>query len=257
MSSDKWERVSVPPEESAPAAQSLEEEFDQFAEEYAAQHARNIRVTGEEPEYFAAYKIGDVRRELIDTADRGPGLQILDFGSGVGNSVPYFRQYFPDASLLCLDVSTRSLSIAEQRFGNAAEYVHFSGSRLPVPSESIDVAFSACVFHHIAPALRAGFIKELERVLRPGGWLFIFEHNPLNPLTVHAVNTCPFDKNARLLRASQLRTLVKVAGLEKVRVNFRIFFPRFLSVFRVLERYLRWCPLGAQYYVVGRKREND
>ena len=42
---------------------------------------------------------------------------------------------------------------------------------------------------------------ELKRVLRAGGACVIFEHNPLNPLTVQAVNTCPFDENAVLIKA--------------------------------------------------------
>ena len=37
-------------------------EFDKFAEEYLKLHSQNIRVTGEEPEYFAEYKIRDLKR---------------------------------------------------------------------------------------------------------------------------------------------------------------------------------------------------
>ena len=32
-------------------------EFDKFAEEYFKLHSQNIRVKGEEPEYFVEYKI--------------------------------------------------------------------------------------------------------------------------------------------------------------------------------------------------------
>ena len=32
-------------------------EFDKFAEEYLKLHSQNIRLTGEEPEFFAEYKI--------------------------------------------------------------------------------------------------------------------------------------------------------------------------------------------------------
>ena len=38
------------------------EEFDKFAEEYLKLHSQNIRVTGEKPEYFAEYKIRDLKR---------------------------------------------------------------------------------------------------------------------------------------------------------------------------------------------------
>jgi hypothetical protein len=38
-------------------------EFDQFAAEYLAQHAANIRASGESPEFFARYKVEDACRE--------------------------------------------------------------------------------------------------------------------------------------------------------------------------------------------------
>jgi hypothetical protein len=73
-------------------------------------------------------------------------------------------------------------------------------------------AFSACVFHHIPHGEHWGWLRELYRVVRPGGLLSVFEHNPLNPLTLHAVNTCPFDLNARLIQAGQLARQCRAAG---------------------------------------------
>ena len=81
----------------------------------------------------------------------------------------------------------------------------------------------------------------------------IFEHNPLNPLTIRAVNTCPFDENAVLIPARQLVHNMVVAGFGAPFRNYRIFFPGHLRAFRVLEPYLTWLPLGAQYYVAARK----
>ena len=39
-----------------------EQEFDQFAEEYSRLHQQSIRITGEEVEFFAAYKVEDMRK---------------------------------------------------------------------------------------------------------------------------------------------------------------------------------------------------
>ena len=69
-------------------------EFDRVADEYAALHSRNIAVTGESPEFFARYKIEDAAAE----AQRA-GVevrQILDFGSGIGNSLPHLAALFPN-----------------------------------------------------------------------------------------------------------------------------------------------------------------
>ena len=70
-------------------------EFDRFADEYHEQHRANIAITGEAPEYFAEYKIKVVRdlaRARHLAADR-----VLDFGSGIGNSIPHFRRHMPGA----------------------------------------------------------------------------------------------------------------------------------------------------------------
>jgi ubiquinone/menaquinone biosynthesis C-methylase UbiE len=225
-------------------------EFDKFADEYEAIHAKNIALTGEAPEFFAEYKVRDVASE--------PGVNptnaaILDFGAGVGNSVPYFRRHFPTARLTCLDVSGRSLALAERRFADAAEYRRFDGSTIPFEASSFDIVFAACVFHHIDHCDHVRLLGEFHRVLKPGGSAFIFEHNPLNPLTVRAVNTCPFDANARLIRAGHMAGRMRTAGFDHPQVRYRIFFPAVLRWLRGLERFLTAMPLGAQYYVQGRK----
>jgi SAM-dependent methyltransferase len=224
-------------------------EFDKFAHEYAELHRANIAASGEDPEFFAEYKIRDLR-DLSATPGRArPPGRILDFGAGIGASVAHFRRYFPDAELTCVDVSVASLRIAAQRFPSAADFVAFDGRRLPFADGSFDCVFSACVFHHIEPALHVGLLSELRRVLQPGGLIMIFEHNPLNPLTVRAVRTCPFDENAILIHASMLKERLVQAGFVGAAARYRLFFPRTLRLLRPLERWMKWLPLGAQYYV--------
>jgi len=229
----------------------LEAEFDKFAREYRALHAGNIRASGEAPEFFAEYKVRDVSETLSLPAGKRPA--ILDFGGGVGTSLPWFRKYFPGAALTCLDVSRASLAIAGERFPGQADFRWFDGRAIPLPDNGIDVAFAACVFHHIDHALHAGLLRELRRVLAPGGALYVFEHNPWNPLTRHAVDTCEFDADARLVTAGQMRRRFAEAGFADVLRRYRIFFPGPLRALRPLESRMTWLPLGAQYYVVGRK----
>ena len=224
-------------------------EFDKFAHEYAELHRANVAASGEGPEYFAEYKIRDLR-ELCAAAGRGAmPARILDFGSGIGGSVGHIRNYFPAAQLTCVDVSVASLGIAAQRFPGEADFVAFDGSHLPFADGSFDCAFSACVFHHIEPTHHVGLLAELRRVLRPGGLLMIYEHNPLNPLTVQAVRTCPFDENAILMRAATLKRRFLDAGFSGATARYRLFFPRALRLLRPLEQFMKWLPLGAQYYV--------
>lgn len=226
-------------------------EFDRFADEYRTLHAANTRVSGEPPEFFAEYKVRDVA-QIVQmgscTVER-----ILDFGAGIGTSVPHFRRAFPDAHLTCVDVSEKSLELGSERFPAAAEFRYFDGKTLPFPEGRFDLVFVACVFHHIDPDEHAALISELYRVLRIDGIIAVFEHNPLNPLTVRAVKSCAFDENAILIPAQQMKARVGEAGFRDPRIRFRLFIPGALRRLRPVERYLQWCPLGAQYSVIGRK----
>jgi len=234
-----------------PQNKMQQREFDKFAEEYRSLHAANVRVSGETPEYFAEYKVLDASRVL--TARGSHARNVLDFGAGVGTSVPYFRHYLPDASLTCLDVSEKCLDIGRSRFPGQADFRAFDGTTIPFDAGTFDVAFAACVFHHVEVGDQARLLSELRRVLRPEGTLIIFEHNPLNPLTVHAVNTCPFDENAILLPAWTMTQRIRSAGFLRIERRFRIFFPHVFRALRPLERFLTWCPLGAQYSVFATK----
>ena len=230
-----------------------EAEFDKFADEYDALYSASIAAYGEGAEYFAEYKVEDVAREYKRLGANIAAPSVLDFGSGNGASVPYVQRHLPTARLTCLEVSQRSLEIAQQRFPSLAHYVHFDGSHIPFLPEHFDIAYSACVFHHVDHAEHAVLLKELQRVLRPGGMLFVFEHNPYNPLTVRIVNNCPFDENARLVRGSVMKRRVVDAGFSDASIRYRVFFPHALRLLRPLESALGWLPLGGQYYVFARK----
>lgn len=225
-------------------------EFDGLADSYRDVHEENIAITGELPEYFSEYKISDLRG-FVDGIS-APDENVLDFGSGIGNSLPFFRKYFPNSRVTCADVSLKSLDIAKARFPGVEEYTHIEDT-LPVSSDSQDIVFSACVFHHIPHEEHGRWLKEILRVLRPGGMLAIYEHNPLNPLTRHAVNTCPLDVNAHLIHGREMRRRALNSGWERAEVAYKVFFPAKLATLRVLEKHLEWLALGAQYRLISFK----
>jgi ubiquinone/menaquinone biosynthesis C-methylase UbiE len=229
-----------------------ENEFDKIAEEYTVITESVLGASGENTDFFAEYKVRD-SRQLVDSLNFSSELKILDFGSGVGGSIPFFKRYYPLSQLTCLDVSRKSLAIASQRFQDLADFLHFSGETIPQDDDTFDVVFSACVFHHIPQNIHDKLLVEIRRILKPGGVFIAFEHNPLNFLTVKAVNNCPFDKNAVLIKGNKFRGLLIDAGFSNEGLHYRIFFPAQLKILRFFEKYLKWFPLGAQYYVFGQK----
>lgn len=226
-------------------------EFDRHAKSYRELHKRNISASGEEPAYFADYKMRDFKA-LVGKAGLPPDGRYLDFGCGIGTSVTPFREHMPLARLVCADVSTESLALSKQMHGDTVDHAWMPDGKLPFGAAEFDGAFACCVFHHIPHEQHLQVLNELRRVLKPDGLLMVYEHNPFNPLTVHAVRTCPFDENAVLLTARQLQRTCDAAGLRRYRHDYRVFFPASLARLRPLEDWLRWLPLGAQYFVALR-----
>jgi hypothetical protein len=68
------------------------------------------------------------------------------------------------------------------------------------------------------------------------------------------VRRCAFDEDVELLRRSRGLELITTAGLEVVESRFVLFFPWRSNALAAIERRLGRVPLGAQFYLAGRKR---
>jgi len=121
-------------------------EFDLLADEYQSNLTNAIAITGETPDFFAEYKVADCLQKV--QASNVSSTTVLDFGSGIGNSIPFFRKYFPSSSISCAEVSERSIEVSKSRFPGHETYLQIRDA-IPASSNSIDIVFTACVFHHI------------------------------------------------------------------------------------------------------------
>jgi SAM-dependent methyltransferase len=231
-------------------------QFDRFANAYESMHASSIRASGEDPSYFSAYKCNVMRRVL------GPAFDapVLDFGCGIGNLTTFLVDTFPDVhgyepSTKSVEQAVRRSQVSPSPVGDAPvkRGPVFHTSLASVPKGHFGAIVVANVLHHVIPAERASLIDDAVRCLRPGGKLFIFEHNPLNPLTLHAVRSCEFDDDAILLWPWEVTRLLSDAKLTRVRRDFIVFFPKPLAAMRPLEPRLRFVPIGAQVAAWGER----
>ena len=224
--------------------------FDRHARDYDATVQRAISASGESVQFFADLKI----RLMAGALGAARPATILDFGCGVGNTTRALAGAYPNASITGFDVSRESVEVARHlKTAGNVRYASAGSDSLPFDDAAFDVAFTSCVFHHIEPADRHRWAEELRRVLRPGGLLFLFEHNPLNPLTVRVVRNIPFDEGVVLLRAGDATRLLRSAGFDASHASYYFFFQAALRFLRPLERWLERVPVGAQYFVVDRR----
>jgi SAM-dependent methyltransferase len=216
--------------------------FDAYARDYERLHQESVSIAGEETDYFARYKV-----DCLARAGVAPGAKILDFGCGIGNTTVHLVEQFTDVH--AYEPSKLSAARAKERACAATVYDELSA----VPKGKFAVAVLSCVLHHVPLAERRSVMAQVLDALEPGGRLFVFEHNPWNPLTRRAVAVCPFDDDAILLWPGEQRRLLREAGFSDVSLDYIVFFPRALSFLRGLEPKLSWLPAGAQTMTRGTK----
>jgi len=226
-----------------------EAEFDRFAEEYDILQKENLGVFGKDLSLFSRYKVKLLRSQLNITPKT-----ILEFGCGVGRNIPHLKTFFPHATLMGCDTSQKSLNLASEHNPEASYSIISKSSDLEaIYPEGADLILITCVLHHIPSEEHTSWLKELHKVLNPGGAIAIFEHNPYNPVTRHIFNTCPYDADAQLLYPSQCKKVLSECGFDNLHLTYTLFFIWRTSFWESIEKKLGWLPLGAQYCLIARK----
>ena len=219
--------------------------FDSLALEYSSVAKLNVGLVDGNNDYLNKYKV-QIASELAPESSK-----ILDYGCGIGLSIPYFRSFFPDAKLTAYDPSEKSLSVVHR----CDSSVRIVSKKEDLDYGSFDLIFLACVLHHIEPSELAENLRFTMSLLKIDGSIILFEHNPLNPLTQLVVANSPIDKDANLIRKSTLVKLLRSIEPDlKILSRYTVFFPSFLKFLRPFEiRYLGGCPIGAQFFVKATK----
>lgn len=217
--------------------------FDAYDANYREVVQSSIDFSGLPHDFFMLAKadlLARVLRRRLGAARIG---HLLDVGCGVGTLHPYLAGFFDQIS--GVDISAPCIAQASQRLPHNT-YAAVAPDA-PFPGGPYDVTLAVCALHHVPPRNWRSFVADMVRVTRPGGLVCVIEHNPLNPLTRLAVNRCPFDDDAVLLRSGRCEALLTDAGAKNVKTDFFLLLPTDAPLARRVERLFGAIPLGAQY----------
>jgi len=234
-------------------SQGSNSSFDRFSSHYEeyVEDTLKVWIGGDSSEYFLRLKADEVGLHLRRLGLDPTRLTALDVGCGIGLATRMLYSKF--AALDGVDSSRGMIERARQLSLPGVSFQVSDGDRLPFEENRFDLVYSMSLFHHVPPEYRSRTLEEMVRVLRPGGWVFNFEHNALNPLTRLVVRRCPLDEGVELLYAREMTRLYREANLGQAHTRFILFFPKQFKFLRGFEPYLSWLPLGGQFYVCGRK----
>jgi ubiquinone/menaquinone biosynthesis C-methylase UbiE len=137
------------------------------------------------------------QRVIADLAAlRSPLGKVLDVGTGPGTLVRELARRFPGLQVYGIDLSEDMIGLARAhtRREQLEERVHFASgdvAHLPYPDQSFDVVVSTISMHHWSELEQP--LRELYRVLRPGGRVWIYDFRFVNAQTVEkALARTPF-----------------------------------------------------------------
>jgi ubiquinone/menaquinone biosynthesis C-methylase UbiE len=138
-------------------------------------------------------------------ATEGLAGRVVEIGFGSGLNLPHLPAAVDE--LLAVEPSTTARRLAAGRIGDSpvpVEVIGLDGEHLPLDDDSVDAALSTFTLCTIPDAV--GALRELRRVLRPGGNLHFLEHglspdpivarwqHRLTPIQRRLFGGCHFDR---------------------------------------------------------------
>ena len=112
------------------------------------------------------------RDELIKQASIQPNQRVLDLGCGTGTLVVLLKRKYPTAQIVGVDPDPKALRRAEKKVRRAGVAVQLDegfADELPYDEGTFDRVLSSFMLHHLEEPEREKTLREVLRVLKPGG----------------------------------------------------------------------------------------
>ncbi len=125
-----------------------------------------------------------LKNTLLEEANILPGQRVLDFGCGTATLTIMGKQKYPDADFVGLDVDENILRIAKKKMSKKGLDINidiYDGFNLPYEDNTFDRVISSFVFHHLSTEQKKDILKQIYRILKPGGSVYILDFG--NPQT--------------------------------------------------------------------------
>jgi ubiquinone/menaquinone biosynthesis C-methylase UbiE len=181
---------------------------------------------------------------LLEAAELFPGARVLDFGCATGWLTMSLASLPCDA--VGVDVSEAALALASElrttrriRPGGRAQFVAYSGGRVPFEDASFDRIVCFDAFHHVRSQEET--LAEFARILRPGGRIAMLEPGPEHSRTAQSqMEMSLYRVIENDIDMASIAKAARAAGLDKPEMLLQLAVPVRVPV----DDYLRWARRG-------------
>jgi ubiquinone/menaquinone biosynthesis C-methylase UbiE len=151
------------------------------------------------------------RATLVDQAELRPRQRVLDVGCGTGSLAILITERHPSVEVVAIDPDPKALRRAKKKADRKGVTIRFDqgyAHALGYADQTFDRVFSSMMFHHLPEEDRLPALREIRRVLKPGGRLELLDfdgpgshaHGGLGRL-VHSHHRLEGNSAARILQA--------------------------------------------------------
>lgn len=164
-------------------------------------------------------RVGRIHGQLLDRAELRPGQRVLEIGCGTGNVLRTLGRRGLTIEMVGIDPDPAALRRARRKAARAKlpiRYEQAFAGELPLADESFDRVLSSFMLHHLDAGERLRALREVRRVLRPGGQLHVVDVDVTGAGKTH--------RNAQVAGSTAARMVAELgeAGLSGVAENGRV-----------------------------------
>jgi ubiquinone/menaquinone biosynthesis C-methylase UbiE len=139
----------------------------------------------------------ELEQQIIEQACLQPGEAVLDVGCGTGTlALAAFTRVGAKGRVVGIDPGPKQINRARAKARRAGHPLDFQVGvieRLAFPDRSFDVVLSTFVMHLLPEELKRQGVKEIARVLEPGGRLLIVDTRRPEGPSERPVHTGPWN----------------------------------------------------------------
>ncbi len=161
-----------------------------------------------------------IREKLIELAAPAPGEQVLDVGCGTGTLAIAIKPRVGAGEVHGIDASPEMIQVAKEkaaRDGSAIDFRVALIEAIPFPDASFDLVTSSLMLHHLPDELKVQGLREVRRVLKPGGRFMAMDfaaHS--HSLLGHLLSIFGHSRGESMV--DKLTPMLKAAGFSAVEV---------------------------------------